>query len=409
MSASNEKLKRHWASNVEVEPQVLSVGGLRNLAQSEPKAFVHRCQTLIDQGKLRWQDVQRLDSLYSALWDVKVPSRHNIAGQERAITSSAFPLLAGSLTVAGIVAAYEAVPVIGDQLVTEIEDNKKWSHFAELRPESVRNEGVLEGEAFPEVGAGERKYSIGHLKDGLRVSITTEAVEENNVADIIRRIQFLGDYLAKRIEKRTLSRVTDHDGSAASGAEPFSLHVNNAGVALYAATANSPGTETPSGTRLNNNALVDESSLTNARKHLAGYRDSLGERIAVPMSEAFILVPDALIDSALKIVGSELVPGVFNELNPWGPRGQYKPKLLSSPYLDDLSTGAWYFGAFRLQFVRKFKFKMTNVTLGDMTQAYLERDIVFQARVSADVEIGATKFNQVVQCLPGTTAPKDGG
>ena len=402
-------LTRHWSSNVEVEPQSMSASGLRSLAQSDPKAFIHRCQDLIDQGKLRWENVQRLDSLYGALWDVKVPSRQIVAGQERAIMSSAFPLLAGSMTVSGVTAAYESVAVIGDQLVHDLEDKKKWSHYAELRPESVREEGVLEGEAFPEVGVGERKYSIGHLKDGLRVSITTEAVEENNVADIIRRIQFLGEYLAKRIEKRTLKRITDHDGSAASGSEPFSLHVNNAGVALYTTAANSPGTETPSGTRVVNNALVDESSLTTARTHLVGYRDSLGERITVPMSESFILVPDALIVAAGKIVDSELVPGVFNELNPWGPRGRFRPKLLSSPYLDDLSTRAWYFGAFKNQFTRKYKFKLTNVTLGDMTQAYLERDIVFQARVSADVEIGATAFNQVVQCLAGTVAPKDGG
>ena len=107
--------------------------------------------------------------------------------------------------------------------------------------------------------------------------------------------------------------------------------------------------------------------------------------------------------AAAKILNSELVPGVENEVSNWGPRGQYRPKLLSSPKLDDISTTAWYLGAFRRQFIRKWKLRFEYVTLSGDTKDFLERRIAFQARIGWDVEIGATDYVYVVQNLSSTT------
>jgi hypothetical protein len=263
---------------------------------------------------------------------------------------------------------------------------------------------VREGEAFPEISATEEKVEIRHKRNGRSLSITAEAIEENEVADIVQRVNALGEIAADWVEEQTLSRVCDAKGSATtSGGAPYVYRPNGSGTALYSSTANTPGTRAPSGNRVASNALVDETDLDNARTVLAAMKNNRGKRIAIPMSECLLLVPDALVGAAAKILNSELVPGVENEVSNWGPRGQYRPKLLSSPKLDDISTTAWYLGAFRRQFIRKWKLRFEYVTLSGDTKDFLERRIAFQARIGWDVEIGATDYVYVVQNLSSTT------
>ena len=102
---------------------------------------------------------------------------------------------------------------------------------------------------------------------------------------------------------------------------------------------------------------------------------------------------------------SEMIPGSVNELNSWGPKGRYRPRVMSSSKLDDLSTSAWYLGWFQKQFVRKWKMVFEYVTLGTQTESYLRSDIAFQARLSWDCEVGARDHVFVVQCIEGTTNP----
>jgi hypothetical protein len=133
--------------------------------------------------------------------------------------------------------------------------------------------------------------------------------------------------------------------------------------------------------------------------------NSRGKRALIPMSQCVLLVPDAVVSRASSITRSELVPGELNRVNEWGPRGSYMPKVLSSPKLDDFSTGAWYLGRFKKQFIRKWQYRMDYMTLTGDTQALLRSMIVFEARIAASCEVGAVEFSQVVQCLPGTTPP----
>jgi hypothetical protein len=127
-------------------------------------------------------------------------------------------------------------------------------------------------------------------------------------------------------------------------------------------------------------------------------------------SDVILLVPYTLSGVAAKILGSELVPGVVNEIANYGPRGPWAmpmTRMLTSNLLDDLSTSAWYLGAFKKQFIRKTKADLELVTLGQNTQAYLDSEVAFQARASEDVEVGATDYVYVVQNLSGSSAPGD--
>lgn len=397
--------KRKFASDVQVGGPILDTDALRTLAENEPAAFMGKVQGLIDSGKLSWSSVRDMKRLFLTLGDVQVPATVNMMGEQRAIMASAFPLLSGALTVAGINASYEAVPTIGQDLVTEVEDPKKVSQYASILSEDTQIDRVDEADPFPEIGAGEESYEIRSNRNGRRISITGEMIEENDVAAITQRVNALGEIAGEMIEEQTLRRICDIDGSATSAAEPYVLRLNKAGASLYSATANTPGTRAPSGTRYETNALVDTTDLDNARSRLAAMLNSRAKRIAIPVSRCTLLVPDALAGIAAKALNSELEPGVENEVNNWGPRGRYRPRLMSSPKLDDLSTTAWYFGWFEKQFLRKWKLSFEYVTLAGDTESFLKSRIAFQARVAWDCEIGATDYVYVVQCLEATTAP----
>jgi len=403
--ADTEKKKRRFLADIRIGGGALDMGALRTLAQNEPETFMRRVQDLIDKRELSLEDVRSIRDLWRAFADVRVPATFDDIGMQRTVMSSAFPLLVGGLAVAGINDAYEAIPTIGQDLVTEREDNKKISTYAAITSLDVEVDNLLEAAEAPEIGAGEEKFTIAHRKNGRRLSITKEAIDENDVSGIVTKINALAEIANERIEEQTLRRVCDIDGSDATPAEPYVFHPNGTGTRLYNSTADNPGTRAPSGTRVDNNALVDYTDLENARAVLAAMQNSRGKRIAIPVSRCTLLVPDAKVGVTQKILNSEYTPGIENEINTWGPRGSYRPILRSSPKIDDLSTSAWYFGWFQKQFIRKWKMRFEYNTLGENSESYLRALIAFQASLFWDVEIGATDYVYVVQSLDGAVAP----
>ena len=390
----------------DVQPTGASIPDLALVARNEPEAFMRKTQDLIDSGKLSWSSIRSSSDLYRALAPVAVKAEMvDNTNQVRAIQASAFPLLAGALTVAQVNEGYEKVPTVGQDLVEEMNDPNPVAYIAQIMSNDSTVDRVSEAKDFPEIGASEEMYHVNNKRNGRLVSITQEAIERNQLGDIVRRANALGEIAAELIEEQTLRRVCDIDGSGSSAAEPYVMHRNGAGASLYSSTANTPSVRTPVGTRILNNALVDYTNLEKARLVLAGMLNSRLKRIAIPMSECIVLVPDALIGTLLKIMGSEYTPGVFNELNTWGPRGAFRPQYRSTPKLDDLSTTAWYIGSFKKQFVRKWSIKMEYVQLDSDPATYLRNRIAFQARLAWDCEVGVVDHIYVVQNLSATTAP----
>lgn len=402
-------MQKIFRSNISGRPGV-SIYDLRSLAQNEPGAFVGKIETGVNDGHFKLSEMRDLRALYHALADVSVPITIEVAGAQRAITASAFPILTGTLAIAAINEAYNAVPAIGGQLVTEMEDSKKITTIAAVHTLDKNIDEVKETEDFPEIGTDEEKVEIRHKRNGRKLTISAESIEENEIADIVTRINALGEIAGEWVEEQTLERVTDYYGSRSTGIEPFVYRPAGTGTQLYDDTANTPGTRAPSGTRILNNALVDETDLDAARTVLRAMKNARGRRINIPWSEVYFLVPDAIAGTLMKIINSELVPGIENEVSNWGPRGKYYislDRVLSTPKLDDLCTSTWYMGAFRRQFKRKWKLRFEYVTLGSDTQAYLNSRIAAQFRIAWDVEIGATDYVFVIQSLGVETAPGD--
>ena len=403
-------MKGRFSSPIITHGPGLSIAALRQMAQNEPRAFAPKVQALCDGGKLLLSDLADLRSLYRGLADVEVPVTAMVHGMQRTITSQAFPVLVGTAVVGAINAAADAVPTIGQFLVEDMDDDKKVTTLAQVETLDKDIEKVGETEDFPEIGARESTVEIRHRKNGRKLSISVEAILENNLADIASRVNKLGEIGTEWVEELTLERVTDHWGSKGSAAEPYAYRPEGVGTALFSATANTPGTMAPSGNRKTSNAFVDYSDLEAARVLLASMKNERGRRMAAPRSEIALLVPDAILDKVLRVLNSEYTPGVENEKSNWGPGGMWNVpvgRVYSSPKLDDLSTSAWYYGCFTRQYRRKWKMRYEVVTLGMDTQAYLNSQIAFQARIAWDCEVGAVSYHNVIQNLSASTAPAD--
>jgi hypothetical protein len=387
-------------------PGFLDLAGLRTEAQANPDRFAKTLEKAVESEGLRLASVTSLRSLYKAFGDVQVKvERVEADGFTRAIMASAFPVLVGNLMLAEINEALDAIPDVTAELVRDIPTGKKINVFAGVLTDSPKIDRVDEADAFPELGAGQETFTILTKRDGRKVSITKDLIEESNVADLVMRINALAEYMRYSVMRQTLRAVCDVFGSATSPAAPYALTLNNSAASLYSTTANTPGTRAPSGTRVTNNPLSTTASLEAVRTRLNTFLNQHGHKAAIPLSACKLLVPDALLPTALKLMGSLMEPGVENERNNWGPQGEFRPRPVSTPLLDEISTTAYYLGDFQRQFVRAWKLQMEYVELGENTQAFLDRRVAFQARIGWDVGIGAVDYARVVQSLSGTTAP----
>lgn len=404
--------KPRMFSNVRIggTEQNIPIRMIREMAKGNPDVFMARVNKLVLEKKISLRDFKDLHSTYLALADIPAKLLIEEKGAVRAVTASAFPVLTGTLAIAMIMDAYNAVPTVGQELVEDFDDSKKVTSIAAVHTFDKDVDEVKDTEDFPEIGATEEKVEIRHKMNGRLLKISKSAIEENELPDIVNRINGLGQIAADRVEEDTLKSIWDYDGSAVSAAEPYVYRPDGTGTTLYSATANTPGTRAPSGTCVNSNALVDETDLENARVRLSTMKNNRGKRIAVPYSQIKLVVPDALIGKALKIINSELVPGVENEKSNWGPTGRWNipsNRIISSPKFDDLSTTAWGYGAPQLQFKRKWKLRFEYVTLGENTESYLKNRTAFQARIAWDCRTGAVDYCFFILCLSGTTMPKD--
>lgn len=399
------------ANVVPVSGRNLSLECLRTLAKNEPDEFMRKIQAGVDQGKLKFSDFTDLKELYRMLAGVNVNvMMPDITGVQRAISTAAFPILTGTTVIKGINDAYQQWETIGGRLVTEIDDPKKVTTIASIHNQDKDQDEVKELDDFPEVGSIEEAVEIRHRKNGRKLTMSKEVITENEVANFMMKVNSLGKLAAKHVETLTLKRIYDYDGSASSPGEPYTYRPAGTGTALYSSTANTPGTRAPSGNRYDNNAFVDEIDLDNAINRLYSFVDLQDQSIDIPWSQVYLLAPFALRNKIFKVLNSEYVPGSVNEISNFGQSGSYnipKERVIISRRLDDLSPSCWHLGAFKEQFIRKWKLRFEYVSLGQSTQAYLDSQVAAQFRVAWDCECGATDYVFTVQNLSGTTAPKD--
>ena len=392
MANKNEGRKRPTLIHPTRMGETPHLADLVSAAKADPKGFYEKSREAVEKGELSLRTTN-LPDFQRAFREVpiQVNETDEHGNSTRAVMASAFPLLTGLMMVKEIDEGLEEVTGIADQLVTDFEDKKKVTVIARLLTQDTQVSRVDEGKDFPEIGASEEAYEVLSNRNGRKLSITQEMIDENDVPNIVERVNKLVNLANSMIEEETLAAVCDtsSNGLRKRGA---------AAAALYSASANTPGTRVPSGNLVTGNALASTANLDTARARLATFLDDRGERAAIPFSKVVLLVPDALVGTASKLLNSELEPGVENEINNWGPRGRWRPRLLSTPKLDDLSTTTWFMGDFAGQFRRKWKIRFEPMTLGMDTQRFLDARIAYQARLAWDVGTNPIDYNRVVKC-----------
>ena len=412
--------------------QEIDYYALRNATQANPQALVETCTDLARRRALsararrsgygstdheadglsfgQVRDMPALRQLMDRVGQITVQVPDGRGGQ-RAIVTDSMALLTSSMAVADVNYGYESVPTISEFLIgEEIDDIQPNTEIGmpldfgtgNATDVPVRvNEGEL---GYGEVGAGEERYTVLDFPQGFKRSFSQQFVDRAP-AQVYNQLLQLGNHMRERVEMWSLVKATDHHGSASSGSHHVMVR-QRATAALFSATANTPGTRAPSGTRITNNALVDSTDLDALRVRLASFRNERG--YPIPVRNMILLVPDALWVTAWKILGAVFEPGVFNEPNFFGPQGPVRMTLLSSPYLDLLSTSAWYGGDPRRILVRKWALRPEVATYGGTgTQAFVDSRTALCVRLAWDMEVGVRDYVGWVQSLSDQTAPKD--
>lgn len=331
-------------------------------------------------------------------------------GEERAtVSTSAFVLATSAMAVADINTAFESVPTISDDLVMDLDDNNANTEiaaaleFAHIGNLTDTPKALNEEEQYREVGAGEDRYTGLTFKDGYQRAFSQTFIERAP-AQIFSQLSDLGQGAREVMEWISIGWLMDYWGSRGSNQTLHSLYFNRTATSLFSTTANTPGTGAPSGTRIENNALVDPTNLTTLRERLASMRS--GRNMPVANWPEVIMVPDARWEEAWAILQSAKVPGIFNEENFWGPNGPGATRLYSSPMIDLFSTVAWYGGRPTRQFMRKWATRPEVVVHGGSdTLPYLHTREGFRVRIGWDMRLFCRDYRFWVENLEATTAP----
>lgn len=441
--AAQPRRKRQAKRGLELPSHLRAESGLdpyslRNLAQADPDAFGARIRAWTDASNaialgqdptseqlagitlreaesfsLAGMRPEQFRALREGLDGIEINARVPGDSGQRAVTTGAFPLLTSALVVIGVNEAYEEIEDPTPELVTDVDDMKRESAFVGvLSADKSDITRKTELDEYTSFSAGEESFHVSHLDQGFQIVLSQALIDEADLPNVVARLTAVGQLAKTYMVEQVLRRITDHDGSAASGAEPYVLHgpTSSAGRALFVTANTAPLTRLPSsGNRILNNPLADIANLEAARARLSSMTDSRGKRIHIPLERRKLLIPDALMLRAWTLLNSAGTPGVFNEVNMFGPDGPARPRtVVSDARLDDLSTSAWYYGDFQRQFVRKFKIRPEVVTYGGAsTLPYTTRREALRVRIGWDMEIGARDYVYVLQCLAAATAPKD--
>jgi len=380
--------RRSWVEPATPIPGALSLGDLRSLLRNDQGDFDRHTMALLKAKKLRPEQIS-IRAAYDALWDSTVTQyvEDPASGQLRAVVTSAFPVLTGNTVINRITEAFEGVPVIGDQLVREYRADEAVTRIARLETSDAAMPEVKEGADYTEMSAGEGYFTIGDKKYGRVIRITDEMVRRDQTGLVLSWAGTLGEMMAKWREKLTLNRVCD---TLLNGVYVYQPSGTN--TALYSTVARAHGTNKKAA-----NPLADNTDLDFARALLAAMTDDAGEPILATAD--VLLIPDALLTVAQKILNSELVPGIANEVSAWGPRGAFRPRLLSSPYLDTFTNGttSWYLGNPARQFIRKTSVEMETTQMGQTSEDMFKADIKAQFKVRWAGEVGADGYEYFIQ------------
>jgi len=258
----------------------------------------------------------------------------NGASVHESIASSAFPKITGALINAKLIAAYDGVATIGDQLVQTIPSNMQIETFAGFSDAETPEE-VGEGDEYKDSTLSEKYVTAQNVKFGRMISVTEEMIYFDRTGQVMARAMRIGQKAKQYKERLILRAVMDLDTTV----------YRPAGVptAFYSST---------NGNLITSNAF-GESGLLAVRVAASQMKDDSvhagdDDFVLINLNNVQVIVPVDLEVQAWELANSLLTPeGAENAANFYKGRFQ----VLTSPYVTAQgNVTTWYWGDFKQDF-----------------------------------------------------------
>ena len=314
---------------------------------------------------------------------------------QESVDVSQFPIITATLVEKKVIANFDSFPGIGDRLVEEFPSTLELSRIpgADLTSNMRDIEAGMPYHADADIA--EKYVTIEGKKRGDILYITEEAILHDQTGLVLREAGRFGLQAAQDREKKIMYNIQD---ATVNNVNYYAYRPSGTRVALYSGTV--AGTHPYS--NLIDNALQHWTDLDAAKTQFTTMRDAQGEPIMI--EPKILLVPKALETVAKRLIQNTLLPAgrigqtVVGdspmEANPFSSAYE----VLSSPYLDIVSTRYWYLGDFKRQFLLKSVYPLQVLTRNDkLNDMAWERDIVAQFKVRYWQEPGATQYEYVVK------------
>ena len=321
-----------------------------NNEETRQKVFSEKIKSLLDENKISVEDFS-LRELFEA------------------VDSTTFGLTTGTLIHKALIDSYNGADIISDQLVTNIPSNRQEEIIVGFTAtESPKL--VPEGLEYEESSIGDKGVGTRADKYGRIISITEEAVMFDQTGQILNSAREIGEKAAQYKEKLIIDGIVDLNTNVY---RPVINGVPTA-TALYSSG---------NGNLVTSNPLSDYTSIESARKKFADFTDENGDPISI--RPKVILVPFALETTARRILNSIEIEEITGES---GSRATHSPnpfrdsyKILSSVFVDGVSTTTWFFGDFKRQFGWQDVIPLQVTRRKSGNEDEFKRDVVAQFKV----------------------------
>ena len=396
---------------------------LRQLRESlGPRGFFEAVNRLLEQGELKPDDFS-----LRQLWEACVGPTHqtlphyasrqrvyiadvdqlSALHQEADLGTNLFQTVTGAVIARRVMDAYnQADGFIGDQLVTVESSsvrNERIAGFTGLQGPKA----VAEGMPYEEASFGDKYITTVEAKKGRLLSITEEAVHFDQTGELLRRAARIGEATRLEREKTIVRGVMDADYSSGAGTGVYrpsgtleALYNTDGSNRNYIGSGN-----TTSGSPYNSaTPLADWNTLGTVLQYHA--TQVMDDRHGPETGEPLVWMPKILLlPKKMELTGLQIVTATTVRTrnsantheqefrNPFG--GVYT--VLSSPYLDAVSSDDWYFGDFRRQFLWKEIWPVQVFRQGRESDADFERDVVARFKVRYYGGINALDERYVVK------------
>lgn len=347
------------------EASLLRVSGQDRMLEASPALYANECHN-------QWERTKA-----SAL-------------ARESLTTSIFPVVTAELLQNKIIEAYDQAPGIVNELITVVASrvrNQKMAGFTGIGGSL----DVPEGMPYEETGFGEKYVTTSETKKGRILSINEETIMFDQTGEISRRANMLGEYVKQEWERSTLRAIMDAD----TGSGKYVYRPSGVAEALYnvdGSNYNYIGASNTTSTSFNAaSPLVDWTDFDHVRKYRATeVKDDRQDGTQLPIgminSGLTMLVPESLLGTALSIYNATQVTvegattSAHNAHTGGNPVRAMVSKIVSSPYVDEVSAADYYMGQFSRQFIWNELMPLQTFVQGSGSESAFERDVVLRIK-----------------------------